>query len=132
MKAALTTKAMRTFILLALTTVAAATMTADSAPAFHAVAGWPALPSGREKIGNMHGDVAVSSSGEVYVSVQDPEAGLQVFGADGRYLRNVPNAPSDFHGVVINRERDGEFLYGVRLREQSVVKMKLDGTVILT
>ena len=124
---------MRTFILLVLTTVAAATMAADTpALTFHPQAGWPTLPQGRDKIGNMHGDVAVSSAGEVYVSVQDPDAGLQVFGADGRFLRNVPNAPSDFHGFVINRERDGEFLYGVRLREQSVVKMKLDGTVVLT
>ena len=124
---------MRTLILLVLTTVAAATMAADTpALTFHPQAGWPTLPQGRDKIGNMHGDVAVSSAGEVYVSVQDPDAGLQVFGADGRFLRNVPNAPSDFHGFVINRERDGEFLYGVRLREQSVVKMKLDGTVVLT
>ena len=123
---------MRTFILLALTTVAAATMTADTPLTFHAAAGWPTLPPGRDKIGNMHGDVAVSSAGEIYVSVQDPDAGLQVFGADGRFLRNVPNAPSDFHGFVINRDRDGEFLYGVRLREQSVVKMALDGTVALT
>jgi hypothetical protein len=131
---------MRTPVALAMTAAAAAVITivavitvgADTPSlAFHAQAGWPTLPQGREKIGNMHGDVAVSSAGEVYVSVQDPDAGLQVFGADGRFLRNVPNAPSDFHGFVINRERDGEFLYGVRLREQSVVKMKLDGTVVL-
>ena len=123
---------MRTLILIALTTVAAATMAADTPLTFHAAAGWPTLPAGREKIGNMHGDVAISSAGEVYVSVQDPDAGLQVFGADGRFLRNVPNAPSDFHGFVINREREGEFIYGVRLREQTVVKMALDGTVVLT
>ncbi len=44
---------------------------------FAPVAGWPKLPPGREKIGDMHGDVAVASNGEVYVSVQDPQAGLQ-------------------------------------------------------
>ena len=130
---------MRTPVALAMTAAVAAvivaviTVGADTLGlTFHAQAGWPTLPQGREKIGNMHGDVAVSSAGEVYVSVQDPEAGLQVFAADGRFLRNVPNAPSDFHGFVINRDGDGEFLYGVRLREQSVVKMKLDGTVVLT
>lgn len=94
--------------------------------------GWPRLPEGRTKIGNMHGDVAVSARGEVYVSVQDPDAGVQVFAPDGTFLRNVPNAPSDFHGFVIRRRADGEFLYGVRLREQAVVKMALDGTVALT
>ena len=55
-------------------------MAADTpALTFHPQAGWPTLPQGRDKIGNMHGDVAVSSAGEVYVSVQDPDAGLQVF-----------------------------------------------------
>lgn len=119
---------MRTLIAFALTTVVAATVIAETPLTFHAVAGWPKV----DKLGNMHGDLAVSAAGEVYVSVQNPEAGLQVFTADGTFLRNVPNAPSDFHGFVINREPDGEYLYGVRLREQSVVKMRLDGTVVLT
>jgi hypothetical protein len=122
---------MRTSILLGLAAVVV-TVAADTAPVFHAVAGWPTLPVGRDKIGNMHGDVAVSARGEVYVSVQDPDAGLQVFSADGTFLRTVPNAPSDFHGFIINREADGEFLYGVRLREQAVVKMTLDGKDVLT
>lgn len=96
------------------------------------VAGWPMLPEGREKIGDMHGDVAVSSKGEVYVSVQDPQAGLQVFAPDGRFLRAVPDAPPDFHGFVIRTQPDGEFIFGARLRGQSVVKMTLDGRVVMT
>jgi hypothetical protein len=118
----------------------------------------------------MHGDVAVSSKGEVYVSVQalwmqkvdfdgrildaavplpathaDPFAGLQVYAPDGTYLRNVSDAPTDLHGFVINTEPDGEFLYGVRIAEQTadpdqtkadwykqaIVKMTLDGKVLL-
>ena len=62
---------------------------------YKAVADWLKLPDGRPQIGNMHGDIAVSSKGEVYVSVEDPQAGLQVYGQDGRFLRNVPNAPPD-------------------------------------
>src|SRR5262245_16565664 len=58
------------------------------------VGDWLKLPPGRPALGNMHGDIAVSSKGEVYVSVQDPQAGLQVFAPDGAFLRNVPNAPS--------------------------------------
>jgi hypothetical protein len=122
---------MRTLFLAAITAAAVAVM-ADTAPVFQALAAWPTLPAGRDKIGNMHGDVAVSARGEVYVSVQDPEAGLQVFAPDGTFLRTVPNAPSDFHGFIINREPDGEYLYGVRLREQAVVKMTLDGRVVMT
>jgi hypothetical protein len=99
---------------------------------YKAVPDWYKLPEGKEKIGNMHGDVAVSSKGEVYISVMDPAAGLQVFGDDGKFVRNVPNAPADFHGFVIKKEKDGEFIYGPRLTAQTIVKMKLDGTVVMT
>src|SRR6185503_11157235 len=73
---------------------------------------WLKLPQGHEQLGNQHGDVAVSSAGEVYVSVQDPAAGLQVFSPGGTFLRNVNGAPSDFHGFVIRKEAGGEFIYG--------------------
>lgn len=125
---------------------------------------WPAPVPGRSQIGNMHGDVAVSSTDEVYVSVMaldsqnkpvsDPLAGLQVYGDDGRYIRNVPGAPDDLHGFIIRKEAAGEFLYGVRLPApgdspadaaknatqearmrggsyaNAVIKMTLDGTVV--
>lgn len=103
-----------------------------AATSYTAVADWLKLPAGRAQLGNQHGDVAVASNGEVYVSVQDPQAGLQVFAADGTFLRNVPGAPSDFHGFVIHREEEGEFIYGATLRGQTVVKMTLDGTIVMT
>ena len=43
---------------------------------YEAISDWIKLPEGRENIGNMHGDVAVSSAGEIYVSVQDSKAGF--------------------------------------------------------
>ena len=105
---------------------------ASAADEFTAVADWLKLPAGRQNLGNMHGDVAVSSAGEVYVSVQDPTAGVQVYAPDGTFLRTVPNAPSDFHGFVIRRQDDGEFLYGATMRGQTVVKMALNGTIVMT
>jgi hypothetical protein len=109
---------------------------------YQPVLDWPTLPQGREYLGNMHGDIAVSSKGEAYVSVQavdqknqpieDAMAGLQVYADDGKYLRNVPNAPADLHGFVIRQEGGDEFLYGVRLNGQSIVKMTLDGQTVLT
>ena len=48
--------------------------TATAANTYSVVADWLKLPQGREQLGNQHGDVAVSSTGEVYVSVQDPSA----------------------------------------------------------
>jgi hypothetical protein len=103
-----------------------------AADTFAPVADWLKLPEGRAQLGDLHGDIAVSSTGEVYVSVQDPQAGVQVYAPDGRFLRTVPNAPEDFHGFVIRRQPDGEFIYGARLRGQTVIKMTLDGTVVLT
>ena len=99
---------------------------------FKAVPEWLKLPEGRPTLGNQHGDVAVSSKGEVYVSVQDPQAGLQVYAPDGKFLRNVLDAPSDLHGFVIRKQPDGEFIFGPTLRGQTIVKMALDGKVVLT
>ena len=87
--------------------------------------------------------MAVSSTGDVYVSVQDPAAGLQVYSPDGKFLRNVNGAPSDFHGFVIHKESagadagrgadaGGEFIYGATLRGQTIVKMTLDGAIVMT
>jgi hypothetical protein len=56
-------------------------------------ADWLKLPEGRPQMGNQHGDIAISSKGEAYVSVMDPKAGVQVYSADGKWLRNVENAP---------------------------------------
>ena len=110
-----------------------ALVTTSSAAGDYTVAGnWLKLPDGRAQLGNQHGDVAVSAAGDVYVSVQDPAAGLQVFAPDGKFLRNVNGAPSDFHGFVIHKETGGEFLYGATLRGQTIVKMTLDGAIIMT
>jgi hypothetical protein len=115
-----------------LTLLAAISFLVSAALEFNVVTDWPRLPAGRAAIGDMHGDVAVSSAGEVYLSVQDPEAGLQVYAPDGTFLRNVPGAPADFHGFVIRRQGDSEFIFGARLRDQSIVKIALDGRVVLT
>lgn len=89
------------------------------------------FPDGKKVIGNMHGDIAVAANGEVYVSVMDPKAGVQVFGPDGKWLRNVPNAPADFHGFVIHKEAGVEFIYGARLGTGAILKLTLDGKEVL-
>jgi hypothetical protein len=114
---------------LAVLVVLAATLAAQE---YRASADWLKLPPGRAQLGSMHGDVAISAGGDVYVSVQDPQAGVQVFAPDGRFLRTVPGAPSDLHGFVIRRQADGEFLYGAQMRGQAAVKMTLDGKTVMT
>ena len=119
-------------LMLAFFAAAALVATITAASTYTVAADWLKLPQGREQLGNQHGDVAVSSTGEVYVSVQDPSAGLQVFSPEGAFLRNVTGAPSDFHGFVIRKQADGEFLYGATLRGQTIVKMTLEGNIVMT
>ena len=113
-------------------TVLALIASSSAAGEYAVSANWLKLPAGRAQLGNQHGDVAVSSTGDVYVSVQDPAAGLQVFAPDGTFLRNVNGAPSDFHGFVIHKEAGGEFIYGATLRGQTIVKMTLEGNIVMT
>jgi hypothetical protein len=96
-----------------------------------AVADWLKLPGDRETIGPMHGDIAVSEAGEIYVSVETAGQGVQVFSDDGRYLRSLANSPADLHGFVIRDAGNGEHIYGVSLRGQKFVKMTLDGRIVL-
>jgi hypothetical protein len=112
--------------------VVALIASASAAGDYTVAAHWLKLPEGRTQLGNQHGDVAVSAAGDVYVSVQDPAAGLQVFSPDGKFLRNVNGAPSDFHGFVIHKEAGGEFIYGATLRGQTIVKMTLEGAIVMT
>jgi hypothetical protein len=114
-----------------LTLVATLTLPALGAN-YTVVPNWAKVPSGEKQIGSMHGDVAVSSAGEVYVSVQGgPKAGVQVYSAEGKYLRNVSGAPTDFHGFVIRKMDNGEFIYGARLGGQVILKLTLEGKVKL-
>jgi hypothetical protein len=117
---------------------------------------WLKLPEGRTEIGSMHGNVAVSSANEIYINVEGtvrqrfavlgPNPGLQVYSAEGKYLRNVPNAPFDLHGFVIRKEPAGDFIYASRLAagltmadqmragldQEAIIKMTLDGKVVLS
>jgi hypothetical protein len=104
---------------------------AVEAQSYEPVADWLELPDGRATLGPMHGDIAVSKSGDVYVSVETAGMGVQVFSPDGRYLRSLAKAPADLHGFVIRDAGDGEHLYGVSLRGQKFVKLTLQGDVVL-
>lgn len=105
----------------------------DSAAEWKPVADWLSLPEGMENMGAAHGDVAVSKSGEVFVSLTGGlRAGVQVYGPDGKFLRSLPDAPKDFHGFVIHEDADGvEYIYGPRLGTGEILKMTLDGEVVL-
>lgn len=90
-------------------------------------------PKGLETIGSTHGEIAIDRAGLIYISVANgKKAGVQIYSPDGKYLRNLENAPNDLHGFVIHGEAGEQYLYGARLTGQSVIKMSLDGKVLMT
>ena len=90
-------------------------------------------PDGMATIGDSHGDIAVSPNGEIYVSVQGgAHSGIQVYSADGHYLRNVPGAPTDLHGFILAKGPGGQAnIYGVSRLAQHIIEMHLDGRTVL-
>lgn len=90
------------------------------------------LPQCMRTIGESHGDIAVSPAGDIYVSVEAGDhPGIQVYSAQGRYLRNVPNSPYDLHGFVIAVAPDGTSnIYGTSLYGQRIIQMTLEGQIV--
>jgi len=89
---------------------------------------FPAQPD-NQLLGPTHGGAAVDRAGNVYVSTDTPR-GILVFGPDGKYLRSF--GPSHIHGLHLQREQDGEYLYAARPTAHEVVKIKTDGTTAWT
>lgn len=117
-------KAMLFPVFLALHGLAVAEVRFEFAP------NWLTPPPGRETIGNGHGEIGVDSSGNVYVSVQEKDAGIQVYGPEGKFLRALKLPPS-LHGFVIRKDEGQEYLFAAVLGEKRVIKAKLDGTIVL-
>ena len=85
---------------------------------------------GRKTIGNGHGEIAVDSAGLIYVSVQEKDAGLQVYDQTGKFVKAL-KLPASLHGFVIRKTDEGEFIFAAVLNEQRVIKCKLDGTIVM-
>ncbi len=89
-------------------------------------------PPGKETLGDSHGEIRVDKAGLIYVSVQgQAEGGIQVYSAEGKYLRHLAGTPGSLHGFVIHEEAEGEFIYAAVLGESRVLKMTLEGKVVL-
>lgn len=110
----------------------AATAAAESAPLeFEYVEGWVKPPEPMATLGDMHGDIAISKAGDVYVSVQaGPRPGIQVYSAAGNYLRNVPNFQGRVHGFVIGVDDGGEYILGTDDNGKGIIKTRLDGEIV--
>ena len=100
---------------------------AQSSVKFTCIPGFfPSQPD-NQPIGPAHGGAAVDHAGDVFVSTDSPR-GILVFDPDGHYLMNF--GPSMIHGLFIQNEKDGEYLYCALPSQHEVMKIRTDGTVM--
>ncbi|MDU0352571.1 hypothetical protein RS130_00395 [Paraglaciecola aquimarina] len=96
---------------------------------------WTNLATGQQFIGKSHGEIDVAQDGKFYLSLMStPESkgGIHIYSAAGERVGEVPNAPDDFHGFVIHQDSNGkEYIYGASLRNKKIIKMTLQGRVVL-
>ena len=76
--------------------------------------------------------IAVDKAGLIYLSVLGGKnSGVQVYNDQGEYLCTIENSPKDLHGFVIHDDGNKEYIYGVTLYHETVIKMTLEGKVVL-
>lgn len=96
---------------------------------------WVHLADGSMLIGTSHGEIDVAADGTFYVSIMEDgnkQGGIKKFSRAGNFLGQVPNAPADFHGFVIHADNtDQEYIYGARLNGMRLIKMSLDGKIVM-
>ena len=107
----------------------AAITTLASAHEYDLAAGWPSMPEGLENFGDSHGEIDVDSKGLFYVSIMGGEKhGIQIYTADGKYLRNLPNAHNNHHGFTIVQEDGKDVIYAACLGDPETAFLKLSTT----
>lgn len=93
---------------------------------FEVQPGWAKLPEGTG-YGSTHGGVAVSKTGNIFVS--SDTKGVFVFAPDGTLLRNIAPEQTNLHGLMIREEGGREFIYGACNNGAKAVKLTLDGNL---
>lgn len=106
------------------------TATSSGEYLFEAVPGWAGIPD-KLQIGPTHGGVVVDKAGLIYTS-SDSAKGIYVFQPDGTLVRTIAPDYSGIHGMNIREENGEEFIYAAHLLGFQAIKMKLDGSVVLT
>ena len=112
----------------------AALATIATAHEYHHHKDWLETPEGLEHVGNSHGEIDVDSKGLFYVSVVGGEKnGIQIYSADGEYLRNLPNARNNHHGFTMVQEDGKDVIYAACLGDPktALLKLGIDGEVLL-
>lgn len=96
---------------------------------YKTVPGWPSYPEGKG-LGNLHGDLASDSKGNVYIATGNT---IQIIGPDGKYRGDIRTKVGKVfkgvHGMKVRRLAGEELLLLAMPRVKRVVAVKPDGTV---
>ena len=93
--------------------------------------GWAKLPNGMKYVGSTHGNVGVDSKDRVYFNT-DTENAVMIFEPDGTFVKAWGKDFRGAHGMKIAKEGDKEVLWLCSLGRSEVIKLSLDGEVLLT
>jgi len=93
--------------------------------------GWAKLPAGMKYVGSTHGNVQVDAKDRVYFNT-DTENAVMIFEPDGTYVKGWGKDFKGAHGMKIAKEGDKEVLWLCSLVRSEVIKLTLDGEVLLT
>jgi len=97
---------------------------------FETVPGIGAMPDGVD-IGPTHGGVAVDSLGRIYVSTE-AEHGVVRFSKEGKFEKSFGPGTSRMHSLAVVKEGAGEVLIGANADDGKVLKISVEGEVLLT
>ncbi|MBK1877056.1 hypothetical protein [Pelagicoccus mobilis] len=96
---------------------------------YRAIPNWAKFEDNKP-IGATHGGIAIDASGKVYMSTNG-ERSICVFDTDGNFIRSIAPDCSGIHSLMIREENGEEFLYGAHLTAQRIVKLDLEGNIVL-
>lgn len=97
---------------------------------FETVPGFGAMPDG-VNVGPTHGGVAVDSAGDVYVSTE-ADHGVVKFDGAGKFKKSFGPSTKALHSLALVKEGDQELLVGAAVSAQKVLKLDLEGKILLT
>lgn len=104
----------------------------NSGGTYTSVPHWCKMPPGREQIGPTHGGVVVDRQGHIYWSMDGGPFGILVYKPDGSFVKGIAPGLTGLHDLTLVTEGDEQFIYAAHLKGRRAVKLKLDGTIVMT
>jgi hypothetical protein len=101
-------------------------VTGQGAGVYQVVRNWPTYPEG-QALGDLHGDIAADSQGNVYIATG---GAIHVIGKNGAFIKDLGDATRGVHGMKVRKQGDEEFLFIAQNGLKAVSKLKLDGTLV--